>query len=300
MKGGQEGEKKIYELPVGQRPLGRLPGSNCLFADPGLPESFNRTGLSGSSYLGSDIYAAFTAQLEQDASGATVGTLVPEQGQIRRDAKTTKEVSTILKTNPFPAYFGKGEEDPLEEPFAGYLQGPGPGNDDPSYRLVPDFTRVFDFKGLEKAAGGGPAGALPGPNLDDSWKPHSRGASYTAYTEPPGGPRDGMDWSLSHDTREPPRAGPWTPEPPEMPAEPVPQEPPSQEGSAQKGVEQKILPAGGNPQEDRDQLRARVAELQGRLEAVQKQKEQNTQEELLLFVGTGLMVLLTFHIASRC
>jgi prefoldin subunit 5 len=51
--------------------------------------------------------------------------------------------------------------------------------------------------------------------------------------------------------------------------------------------------------EDRDKLLARIDELMGRLEQLEKQRRQDTQNELLLFVGTGLFVLVGFHMAGR-
>lgn len=189
--------------------------------------------------------------------------------------------SCLFSDQGFPSYFGKGEEDPDEvEGFADFSTSA----DDPSYRLVPDFTKVFNFKGLEKAAGGGTGGLLPEPNLNDAWKANAPGASYSAfYTDTPNErmkPEE-VEWSADDMRVAAPKVGVAPVE--EVPSSPLP----------------KIVPSGGNPSEDRDKLLARIDELMGRLEQLEKQRKQDTQNELLLFVGTGLFVLVGFHLAGR-
>jgi hypothetical protein len=192
--------------------------------------------------------------------------------------------SCLFSDQGFPSYFGKGEEDPEEgEGFADFSTM---GGDDPTYRLVPDFTKVFNFKGVEKATGGGTGGLLPEPNLNDSWKPSAPGASYSAfYTDTPNErmkPEE-VEWSADDMRVAPPTKGVQPAGVTEVTASPLPS----------------VLPSGGNVAEDRDKLLARIDELMGRLEQLEKQRRQDTQNELLLFVGTGLFVLVGFHMAGR-
>ena len=170
----------------------------------------------------------------------------------------------------YPSYFGKGVDD-SEEGFSSYSASDG---DDPNYRLQPDVTSTFDMKGVEKAMGS----FLPDPNLSDRWKPMTSSGTYTAYEDsmPTGiGARPG--WSMS-------------PEPPiERPA-PAMTMPPSQV----KPQDDSWVSKG-----DRDEMVQRMNQLIGRLDQLEKKRLQNTQTELLLFVGTGVLLLFTFELVAR-
>jgi hypothetical protein len=48
-----------------------------------------------------------------------------------------------------------------------------------------------------------------------------------------------------------------------------------------------------------DELKERMDQLFGRLEALESERRQNTQTEVLLFVGSGLALLLSLDILSR-
>ncbi len=61
----------------------------------------------------------------------------------------------------------------------------------------------------------------------------------------------------------------------------------------------RIVPAGGNPKEDRDALLARIEALSGRLEELERAKRQDSQHEILMFVGTGLFMLFAFDVITR-
>ena len=169
-----------------------------------------------------------------------------------------------VPTSPatFPSYFGKGLDD--EEGFSSYSATKG---DDPNYRLEPDFTQTFDTKGIEKAMGS----LLPDPNLSDRWKPMTE-TTYTAF----GTPR--------HPTALSARPGWASIQQLETPA-PVATVKPRDESWLSKN--------------DKDEILERMNTLVGRLDEMEKRRLQNTQTELLLFVGTGLLLLFTFEIVSR-
>jgi hypothetical protein len=61
-----------------------------------------------------------------------------------------------------------------------------------------------------------------------------------------------------------------------------------------------VVPAGGNPKEDRDVLLARIDTLMGRIDALERKKMegQDTQKELLMFIGGGLALLLSFQLIA--
>jgi hypothetical protein len=63
-------------------------------------------------------------------------------------------------------------------------------------------------------------------------------------------------------------------------------------------VRDTVVPAGGNPKEDKDLLLARIDALMGRIEALEQKKGQDTQQELLLFVGGGIALLLSFQLLA--
>jgi len=163
-------------------------------------------------------------------------------------------------TSVFPSYFGKGLDD--EEGFSSYSAQAG---DDPNYRLEPDFTKTFDTKGIEKAMGS----LLPDPNLSDRWKPMTE-TTYTAFGAPKIptaiGARPG--WASM-------------PQPEAAPAQIKPRD----ESWLSKN--------------DKDEIVERMNVLVGRLDQMEKRRLQNTQTELLLFVGTGMLLLFTFELVSR-
>ena len=134
--------------------------------------------------------------------------------------------------------------------------------DESSYRLQPDVTATFDTKGVEKAMGS----LLPDPNLSDRWKPMTEGG-YTAFASAiaarPGWARD-------------------TGEEPKGVSGPLPKR--SQESWVSKSNEDIV---------------GRMNELVGRLDQMEKRRIQNTQTEILLFVGAGIMLLFTFELVRR-
>jgi hypothetical protein len=216
--------------------------------------------------------------------------------------------ASCLSSDPgYPSYFGKGGDDEdgdLEEGFAPFKGGTaGVDADDSSYRLQPDFMKSFQIQGAQKAAGE----LLPAPNLNDSWKPLSPDlTTYTAYTheggEDPVGPgKADQAWALSF-------LEPQQPLPPKgtVPPRTRAMARPSARELEQRVGEEKmvreigaVVPAGGNPKEDKDLLLARIDALMGRIEMLEQKKGgQDTQQELLLFIGGGLALLLSFQLIA--
>lgn len=147
-----------------------------------------------------------------------------------------------------------------EEGFSPYSAQAG---DDPNYRLEPDFTKTFDTKGIEKAMGS----LLPDPNLSDRWKPMTE-TTYTAFGKPK------MPTAIG--------ARPGWASIPEL------------ETPAPKSRDESWL-----SKDDKDEIIERMNTLVGRLDQMEKRRLQNTQTELLLFVGTGMLLLFTFELVSR-
>ena len=169
----------------------------------------------------------------------------------------------------YPAYFGKGMDD--EEGFSSFSTSTG---DDPNYRLEPDITKTFDTKGVEKAMGA----LLPDPNLSDRWKPMTE-TTYTAFGAPrhiPTAIGAKPGWASIPQLEEPA---------PLKQLEPL--------SRSRKGDESWLSKA------DKDDILERMNVLVGRLDQMEQRRLQNTQTELLLFVGTGVMLLFTFELVSR-
>lgn len=189
------------------------------------------------------------------------------------------KASCLFSDAGTPSYFGSSGED-AEEGYAGFsrmIEG------DSEFRLGPDPT-----KGVDVAGGL----ALPEPNMNDSWKSMTPAASYTAYlnglpavgASVPGWARDIGGASRSQQVTEPSKGSRFPPTPK------VPSTVP---------VAEVVVPAGGNPKEDRDALLARIDTLMGRLEDLERGRKQDSQTEILMFVGTGLFLLFSFDLVAR-
>jgi len=153
------------------------------------------------------------------------------------------------------SYFGRGIDDSIEEAFASYSAAP---KDDTNYRLQPDFTKSDLLKGAEKAAGQ----PLPEPPLNDSWKPMTHAASYTAYYN-----------DTNMDTKR---------------VEPKPESPVKAIGSGSV-----------NEGSSQDALLKRIDMLMARLDQLERKNVRDSQTEILMFVGTGLFVLVSFELFAR-
>ncbi len=186
----------------------------------------------------------------------------------------TMPSSNCLFSDPgYPAYFGKGED---EEGFSAFAATPG---DDPNYRLEPDVTKTFDTKGVEKAMG---SPMLPDPNLSDRWKPMTESGTYTAYYDSlPSVIASKPGWATA--PRVVKAAEPI--ELDETPAPPIEAKPSGD-----------IMTISKSEKED---MTRKMNDLIGRLEQLEKKRVQNTQTEILLFVGTGVFLLAAFELLGR-
>jgi hypothetical protein len=170
------------------------------------------------------------------------------------------KASCLFSETGTPNYFGKWAEDE-EEAFSSFNPSP---TDDANYRLYPDFTKGDGLKGAEKAA----SAILPEPLLLDNWKPMTPAASYTAFVKdlpkPAAPPTKVVDLS---------RIG-------SKPSGPIPAN---------------DTEVGNN----QDALMRRIDELIGRIDQLEKKNVQDSQTEILMFVGTGLFLLMSFELFSR-
>ena len=167
------------------------------------------------------------------------------------------KASCLFSDPGTPHYFGKDVDD--EEGFSNFSVV---GSDNPNFILQPDL-KSFTLKGADKAAG-----ALPEPNLDQTWKPMSPAASYTAFLSEQ--TKEAPGWSMNAEHKVLQRAT-------------IPNEPPKVDSSG----------------DENSKLMNRINELVQRLETLEKKKSQDSQTEILMFVGTGVFLLLSFDMLTR-
>jgi hypothetical protein len=174
------------------------------------------------------------------------------------------KASCLFSDAGTPAYFGKGEDD-VDEGFSAFTNIIG---DDPNYRLSPDVSKTFSLKGVELAQG---SPVLPIPNVSDVWKPITDTGSNTAFFS-----------SLPY------------------PGGTIPKQRGADLVYKKAQDEDAELPGATAAEESetdpkRDVLLRRIEELQGRLELLETSRRKNAQAELLVFVGTGLALLVALH-----
>ena len=167
--------------------------------------------------------------------------------------------SCVTNTEGLPAYFLRGEDD--EEGFSNYsgIQG-----DNPNYQLSPASIPAFDAKGLDKAGG------LAAPMMDMDWKPTTASKVKTAYFDT----KNNMTVTSSNTTDAKTLSTP-----------PIP-----------STIKRETTVVN----DQRDMLIKQIHELQKRIEQLEhKEPPRDNQKELLMFIGTGLFLLVSFEVALR-
>jgi hypothetical protein len=173
------------------------------------------------------------------------------------------KASCLFSDAGTPAYFGKDQDD--EEGFSSFSPV---GGDNPNFMLQADVSKTFDLKGVGKAGG-----MLPEPNLEDVWKPMSPAASYTAFV-PEGGKKEAQPWSMNVEHK-------------------------GANVSSKRTIPEGEPASVSGDSGDRDVLLGRINELVTRLETLEKKKSQDSQTEILMFVGTGAFLILSFELLTR-
>jgi len=178
------------------------------------------------------------------------------------------KASCMFSDTGTPKYFGKGVDDE-EEGFATYSAS---ANDDANYRLYPDFTQSETLKGVEKAA----SKVLPEPPTDDTWKPITSAASYTAFH------KDDIETTVHSE-----RGSRYIDTIPEW----------SKKGGS--GLIKEVEPSNEYNKSEKDALLARIDMLMSRLEQLEKKNVKDSQAEVLMFVGTGVFLLASLEFLTR-
>jgi hypothetical protein len=153
-----------------------------------------------------------------------------------------------------------------DEGFTNYSRANG---DNPGYQLIPTTIPSFDGKGVEKA-GSGSDETLPAPNMNMKWKPITSSKVTTSYV----------------DTAEPfnTDANNFT----------------NSKTSGTVPMPSTIKREPSEVNDPRDILLKQIHDLTKRLEDLEKKEPpRESQKEILMFVGTGLFLLVSFDIALR-
>jgi hypothetical protein len=173
---------------------------------------------------------------------------------------TLPGANTTFADPGLPGYFGKDVDD--EEGFADYSPSP---TDTAGYRM--------SETGVAKAQG---SPVLPTPSVADVWKPLTPAGATTAYfgkLPAPGG-------------RVVERVEP------DVPMQVVkPTEAARRGGASVKEPELSDV--------TRDQLMKRIQDLQKRLEELETKASAGSRQDILVFVGAGLFLLVSFDLAMR-
>ena len=136
----------------------------------------------------------------------------------------------------------------------------------------------FDKKGVDKAGSGGDASTLPAPNLVDAWKPKTRANANTAFF------------------KESPTA---LRQKPTVHQKPIKAKVDTEDQEEVVSTAATTAPSATDAK-SRDAMLTRIQELTRRLEELERRNApRNSQKELLMFVGAGLFLLISFDIVAR-
>lgn len=179
--------------------------------------------------------------------------------------------SCLFTDQGLPGYFGKDIDDE-EEGFADYSATPG---DNPGYTLIPaTLDASFEGKGAAKAG----ALTLPTPSVVDVWKPLTPAGTRTSYFQELPAPGGRVVERVE----------------PEIPKQVV-----RASAAESKAAELAEL---REPEFTKEILLRKIQDLTARLEDLEKRgggSSRNSQKEVLMFVGTGLFLLVSFDIGMR-
>jgi len=180
---------------------------------------------------------------------------------------TLPAANCLISQPGYPSYFGKGLED-ADEGFTNMF------NDSPTKAETPEtFEYEFGGKGAEKAGG---LKALPAPSLSDAWKPMTPAKTTTSFFKHLPGHVSNAEPSEEEDTKKHPvraeRAMP----------------PPSA-----------LTAADGHHDSMRTLMANQIKELTRRFDDLEVKRQRNTQKEIILFVGTGVFILVCMDLVTR-
>ena len=259
-----------------------LPASNCLMSDPGYPSYFGK-GLEDAAEEAPPVNWPSSEMAKQQLSSIVKDTAALKDlvsgsrgigsGKDDEFAKMGSAIGTkgLALYNSGTDHTPRGAMSPEDEGFTNMF------NDSADTMLNETFEYEFGGKGAEKA---GAVKTLPAPSLDDAWKPLTNAKTTTAF---------------------------FTAKKPKGVVEPV--EETALRPEKKLGITEKKSPpihkpgaepaAGSDPEAMRGQMAEQMRQLMKKFEDLEAKRQRDTKNEVLLFVGTGLFVLVSLDIVAR-
>jgi hypothetical protein len=253
-----------------------LPTANCLIGDASYPSYFGK-GLDDADDAAPINWPTDATVLEQQAKivtdKAALDTLKGSAGIGSGVPDTFQKVGSTIGSAGYALY----NSIPADEGFTNMF------NDSEEAEMHETFEYEFGGTGNSKA-GAITSKTLPAPSLDDAWKPLTPAKTTTAFFKAPKAPKQNAfeptDEDIFHKNK---KAGRIEKSAPATRHRPEPAE----------------LPAGADPEVQRNQMAQQMRELTKKFEDLEAKHQRDTKNEVLLFVGTGLFILVSLDIVAR-
>ena len=260
--GGFEG----FKMPI-------LPNGNCLIGEPGYPSYFGK-GLEDAMEEAPPVNWPSLDTAKQQLSSIIKDTASLKSLVDGSDGKKDMfaPAGSIVGTAGLALYNSHTDNIPNDEGFTNMF------NDSADTVLNETFEYEFGGNGIEKA---GAVKTLPAPSLDEAWKPLTMAKTSTAFfkAKKPVKPVEPAEDKVLRDDKKRGEV--------ETNAEPLykPGAPP--------------FVVGSDPETMRNQIARQMQELTKKFEDLEERRKRDTKNEILLFVGTGLFILLSLDIVAR-
>jgi hypothetical protein len=269
------GTFESFKMPV-------LPSANCLISETGYPSYFGK-GLEDAAeeappvnWPSSDVAKQQLSSIVKDGD-ALKGLIGGSKGIGTGKSDVFASVGSTIGTKGLALYNSGIDDSPRggmtaeDEGFQNMF------NDSADTVLNETFEYEFGGKGVEKA---GAVKTLPAPSLNDAWKPLTTAKTSTAFFT----------------AKKPPKSV--------EPADVLDLRDDKKNGEVVKNAEPLYKPgaeppAGNDPESMRNQMAQQMRELMKKFEDLEERRRRDTKNEVLLFVGTGLFVLISLDIVSR-
>jgi hypothetical protein len=259
------GKFEAFKMPT-------LPSANCLTSDAGYPSYFGKGIDDVADEAPSVDWASDAAVKAQQAKiisdPADLKRLTGSIGSGAPDA-FAKAGSTVGSAG-YNLYNAAATED---EGFTNMF------NDSADTVLNETFEYEFGGDGVAKA-GSVASKTLPAPSLEDAWKPLTAAKTTTAFFKGPPPPRDPPSGVEENLLKKEGKVSKQQKNP----------EPPKQTSYSASGSDQDTM---------RNQMAQQMEQLVKKFEDLEARRQRDTKHEVLLFVGTGLFVLVSLDIVAR-
>jgi hypothetical protein len=260
-----------------------LPSSNCLTSDPGYPSYFGK-GLEDVAeeappvnWPSSDLAKQQLSSIVKDGD-ALKGLVRSSKGIGSGKSDVFAAVGSTTGTAGLALYNSGTDHTPRGGMVAEDEGFQNMFNDSADTVLNETFEYEFGGKGIEKA---GAVKTLPAPSLNDAWKPLTTAKTSTAFFTAKKPPKS-VEPSEELDLRDDKKRG-----------EIVKNDEPLYKPGSEPAT------TDDDPETMRNQMAQQLRELMKKFEDLEAKRQRDTKNEVLLFVGTGLFVLVSLDIVSR-